>query len=386
MSYTITNLKSDLQQTLTSAGNNFSKITGPDTLIQRAARDVLSDVALYELIRDEQVTTPIHTDAYYYPAPADMRGFGVIDLYKQGDFSDNNEQFIQRNILDTRVNKDDLTFTTESINGSHYLRINKSLSDYRVLDRMGTLANFTASTNVSNLDADTVQFVEGGQSIKFDIDQVGSATTAIITSTITSVDLTSYENNGSIFEWIYLPTASGITSITKRWGNSAGTYWSKTVTTTHAGTAFQNGWNQLRFDWSSATETGTVDVTAIDYSEIRILYDGTTQLGLRLDFSTISLGRLYRVKYYSKYMFRNATTGVWTDSISSDSDIVNLDTDSYNLLLYKASSLFHQHQHDYNYKPTDSEADRFELEYQKKLIAYKRKYKSELVRRQVQYY
>ena len=380
MSYNIANLKTDLQSILNVL--DLSKLTSIDNLIQRAARDVIGDSDPHELMRDVQLGTPVYRDAYYYAAPADLKGDGIVDIYKQGDRNDDTSYFRLRSAFDGRRYKEDETFTVEKLNGSLYLRINRLSENYKVVDNVQTTTGYTATSNISNISKDTVQYISGGSSVKFDIDAASPAT---ITGTLTSQDLTKYDNEGAFFMWFYFPDASAITSVTLDIGNDSSNYFSSTETTTHDGNGFENGWNLIRFDVFDS-ETGTVDITAIDYYAIDFVTDATQQIGVRMDYLTVGLGEYFRIKYYSRYMFTSNSTGAFIENISSDQDTINLDSDSYNLLLYKTASYAIQSQHDFNYKPGDSEADRFELEYQRRLQAYKRRYKSERMRQQVVYY
>lgn len=385
MSYNISNLKTDLQAILNT--NDLSKITGINPIIERAARDVIADIDLYEMVRDAEIATPVHRDAYYYAAPTDMKGEGILDIYKNGDRPDDNIFFSMRTALDSRTKKEENSFTIERINGNHFIRINKSTENYFTFDNINSTTGFTAGSNVSDISLDGVNYINGAGSIKFNLDQVGSSTTATISKAIASAfDLTNYYQEGSVFIWVYMPDASGVTSIGIDIGSDSSNYWTMSATTTYAGTSFQNGWNLVRFNFTNRSETGTVDIDAVDYYAIDIAYDGTAQSGFRIDLLSVSLGVLYRVKYYSKHMFKRNSDSAWVDTIDSDSDTINLDTDSYNLLLYKAASYAIQHQHDFNYKSNASEADVFEVKYREAKKQYKRRYKSERIRRAVEYY
>lgn len=383
MSYNIGNLKSDLQAILHVA--DLSKISGPDPLIERAARDVLADCDPYETVREQSIATPIHRGAVYYPAPSDLKGDGVLDIYKQGGQSDDGTFFQLRTALDARVYNTDKTYAVEKINGTHYLRANRDTQNYIILDNANTVSDYTATSNISNIAKDQLNYIDGGASISFDLNQVGSATTAVLTAAIATKDLTNYVSEGSVFLWVYMPTASGITSLSLKLGSDSSNYWLASATVSHSGVAFENGWNLIRFDLSSSTETGTVDIDAVDYYALTVSYNGTLQEKFRIDYLTVSLGEIHKIKYYSKFMFRNSS-GTWLDTISGDTDLLNLDVDSYNLMLYKSASYFLQHQHDFNYKPNASESDRFEVQYRNALAVYKRRYKTERQNQIVKYY
>ena len=46
------------------------------------------------------------------------------------------------------------------------------------------------------------------------------------------------------------------------------------------------------------------------------------------------LGAIWEIDYYSKYLFRNSS-GTWIEKPTAETDIVNLDTTGYNVLLYE---------------------------------------------------
>jgi hypothetical protein len=78
------------------------------------------------------------------------------------------------------------------------------------------------------------------------------------------------------------------------------------------------------FDLRRERNTFTIDI------------DGTTKT-LRL--STGSTATTWEIAYYSKYLFRDATSGDWQETVTDDSNLINLDTESYNLLFDKVMIL-----------------------------------------------
>ena len=97
----------------------------------------------------------------------------------------------------------------------------------------------------------------------------------------------------------------------------------------------------MRFDWDGANEVSSPDSTVVDYLQINIAYDGTAITTVRLDNIVARLSSTFEIEYYSKYLFKNSS-GTWIEKPTEDTDIVNLDTEAYNLILYEFLHLVSQ--------------------------------------------
>jgi hypothetical protein len=197
-----------------------------------------------------------------------------------------------------------------------------------------------------------------------------------------AVDLSRDEGIGSLFVWVYLPTGSNFTNIILRWGSSSSNYWSATATSANNSVAFQNGWNLVRFDWSSATETGTPDSSAVDYLRVTGTYNGTAMTAFRIDNIVSQLGSIYEIEYYSKYIFRSSA-GTFQETVLDDEDEINLDTDSYNLLFNLVAMYAVQQQQSSN---GNFDYAFFEKQYEQDKARYIAKNKSQVMKPQQVYY
>ncbi len=132
----------------------------------------------------------------------------------------------------------------------------------------------TSDAVIGTTALDEVHYNEGSGAMNFDITVAQHANNRATFSTTDDydLDLSSYEGQGVFLLDVDLPTVDTIASFTFYWGNSDSVYWSKTVTTDLDGSAFAAGWNTLAFEWASATQTGTVDETAITYFRIDMNY------------------------------------------------------------------------------------------------------------------
>lgn len=381
MPYTVANLKSDLEAIV--HGTNLYKVTNLTELINRGARDVLTDVDPQETIRIEQINTPIFSDVFDYALPADIKGNKVIDIRPQVDrtLSENVTQTYSENfdLYKTREN-----FTIEFDSGTKYLRINKNIVTPIQIHNMDTIddnGTWAVGDDAQNLAVDTLFKVQGSASLKFDLD--GSTTAGYIeNSTFVAKDLTEHENVSSLFLYVYFPDSSIVTSVDLRWGDNTTNFWNVTSTTPHNQTSFQNGWNLMRFDWNGATETGAPDASSVNYARVTINYDGTADTDIRVDIITSNIGEIYDIVYYSRFLFSNAS-GTFIEETTTDTDTVNLATETYDLLLYKIAELAAQ-----QIQAQDSAFDvnYFIQKYELFLSRYKAQYKSQLEKPQLPYY
>jgi len=376
MSYTIADLKVDLARKL--QGVTLDQVEGVDTLIEEAGRDILADYDAPETKRLSTLTNPIYDDVYTYQLPSDLKGDKIVDIYRQANGT---TEVMQVATNDFREDKTNNTFNVFYNDAGKTLKISKNVGKNANLSTLNTTTDWLAGNDAFNLTSDTLNYISGGSSLKFDLSGVGTDGYLEATA-LDSVDMSDYEDEGAGFLYVYLPDSSIITSIDLRWGDDSANHWNRTVTTTHEGLAFEDGWNLLRFDWNGATETGTPDSSSVNYSRITINYDGTADTDLRVDSLVFRLGSLFKIYYYSNYLFRTSA-GVWQEGVSDDTNIVNLETDSYNLLLSRAYYLASLQIANGN---SNFNIEGGLTEYTTLLMKLKNKYKSEAQKRISYYY
>lgn len=340
MSYSITNLLTDLASV--THGTKVSKIPNVYGHITRAARQLLQDVDPKETQRITSLAQ-VFNDVFDYPAPADLKGDRVIDLRPQAGRNPW-DIFTQGYSLDfdawkgiSLANK----LITQWNTGVKTLRIEApTLTAPTVLTDTGTITGWTATAGAQNISLDTTNNPAGSGDITFDL-AAGSTTGSIQVSSLAAVDMTNLLNNSYGFAWVYLPTGASVTSITLRWGSDiTANYYTYTATLTQQGTAFQNGWNLIAFPWASATKVGSPVVTAYDSVQVIIAYNSTPQTGVKFCNLTFNIGYIFEMQYYSKYLFRDPSTNVFQETVVDSTDnnkLINLDTDSYNLLFNKTA-------------------------------------------------
>lgn len=386
MSYSITQLKSDLEPML--HGTTLDEVPNIDSVISRCARQLLHDVDPQETIRKSPMSSAIFGETYVYPAPTDLKTDKVIDIRPQVNRKNwqNPSQTFSRN-FDLNKDGQQMLLNVDYNTGVKTLNISIPPQTALVVNNADDITDngtWAVTANATNLTEDTLNYVAGNSSLRFDISSGSNPTTGYIeNSTMDEIDISTYDPDGTVFMWVYLPTASDFTSVNLRIGSSSSDYYSGSVATSQGGVSFVNGWNLLAFKISQLSETGTVDPTAIDYIRVTFTTDGTAQTSVRVNGITVQLGAIYEIEYYSNYLFRDYTTGAWKETVTDDSDFVNLETSTYNLLLdLTALTLVQQLQgqngmFDYGF---------LQKKYNDSLMRYKAMYKSQVLKPTQKYY
>ncbi len=386
MSYNIQDLKNDLTGVL--HGTTSNQIQNLDGIINRAAREVLLDVDPQETKRQVEFVAPIFNSVYDYPIAADVKGNKLIDIYPQ----------VQRLPWDiwTQAYNQAFDVTKQnifSLANMFTINFNSSLKTIRLncpflnapvvinqIEALGDNGTWVAGGTASNLGVNNTNFAQGAGALQFDI-TTGAGW--IENSTMSAVNLSEFLLQTSFFNWVSVPTGANLTSTELRIGSSASDYYHLTVTQTQQGTTFVNGWNLEQYQWKLMSTVGSPNASAITYARITLNVTGNMNACLVNGLDSI-LGTVLSYEYYSKYLFRNASTGAYQETVLDDSDLINLDTESFNLLTYKVAELAVQQQQGLDASFYDGPY--FQNKYQAALLRYKSMYKSELQKPQSQYY
>lgn len=336
MSHTIANIKDQVAPKL--RGASVDNIPGFYLHCKEAAGNVLLRCQPIETRRSAQIANAIYSHIHNYVAPADLKGDNkIIDLrpYSNRSTDDDNEQ---RFGMEFDIRKDENTFAIEVINGVKTLRLSKDVSPHTTLATLDSLTigqTITGSGDVENLTTNSFDYLAGNASVQFGLDGLtGTGTIQIVLPT--AADLDDLEDIAALFGALKWPDVSRFTSMELRWGSDTSNYWSQTITTPHDRTAFLNNvWSIFRGDWSSATETGTPDASAVNTFSLVFTYTtGAAIANIRLDNITISKGKPYEVVYYSDRLFQD-TSGNYIEIPTDDADVVLMGLDGVNIFLYE---------------------------------------------------
>lgn len=386
MAYSIQTLKNDVAGML--HGTTTNQIQNFDGVINRAARQLLMDIDPQETKRVVEFVAPIFNSVYDYPIAADVKGNKIIDIFPSVQRLPQ-DIWLQAYNQEFDIGKQNLfslqnMFTLKFNSSVKTLRVNAPwLNPPVVINQIEAIADngtWAVGGTASNLAANNTNFAQGAGSLQFD----GTTGAAYIeNSTMSAVDLSDQVNQSSFFVWVYVPTGSNLTSVDLRIGSSSSDYYHLTETQTQQATSFANGWNLIQFPWASTATTGSPDASALNYSRVTLNLSANATACLVNGLNSI-LGTILNYEYYSKYLFRNSSTGTYQETVLDDSDLVNLDTESYNLLTYLTAFYCFQQQQGLDASFYDGSWAK--QQYDTNVIRYKAMYKSELQVPQSSYY
>jgi hypothetical protein len=383
VAYNIQNAEARLTRWL--HGTTLDQVTNPFDLFYESAEQVLLDIDPQETKVIAQI--PIFNSVYDYPCPSDLKGNGAIDIYPQVNrqWQDYYSQQYNQDFDISKITALRDSFTVLFNSATKSLRINApTLTAPTILNQASAIGNngtWTADGVVATgLTANNTNYQSAGGALQFNLT---SGTGYISNSTSGTTDISSMLNQGSLFCYVYLPTGSQFSGVTLSWGSSSSNYYSVTATTNQMGNAFVNGWNLLQFPWLGATVTGAPVPSKITYLKVS-LTTTATQTGVLVNNIFCGMPLLCNIEYYSKYLFRDGTTGAFKEVPTATSDIINLDTETYNVFLYQCGLQMAQQQQGVDALFYD--ANYFSSRYDQAIERYKALYKSEKQFTQASYY
>lgn len=390
--YQISDVTSELEGM--AHGTTLNQVVDLFGVYNRAARRVMEDV-------DPQETKivasfgKVYNGVFDYPWFTDTKGNKIIDFYPQANrtLQDNYGQQYNKDfdlLKDYSITPD---FTPRYSGAVRTLRLNAAnlVTGIQVnaadnINDNGTWVNGGNAGAPANNQLFFTTGVAGSVQTNLALTNIAGSTGYLENSTMTAVNLTNnYNNNADNFFQVYLPQASAFTSVSFRIGSSPANYYELTgITTTALGNAFSTGWNLIKVPFPSMTTTGTPNLAAINYIRATFTYDGSLQNQVLINQFYSRIGVLFNMEYYSKYLFRDATTGVFQEKATDNKNYVNLDTDAYNIFLFAAGAEMIQQTQGLDALFYDG--GQFETRYQAAIATYKNKYKSETTKPQTIYY
>lgn len=318
-----------------SHGGSLNKVRNFEALLERAVNTMLSKLKPIDTERIISLPQAIHDNIYNYSIPSDYKA--LIDLSPQDNRNSSDRasrEFIEP--FDAQAWFQNKTISIEANNGLKFLRINwKSRSPVTIatMDSLTDDGSWGTVGDADSLSVDTLIHLSGQGSLKFGVFTSGDG---LQNTTLSPLNLSSWLNEEDRFMAFYFEDISKISSIIGIWGNDLTDNFFASVAQTAQfdGTVFQVGWNIIRFPGNTATETGTVDNTKYTAFKFSITLTESIDNGLtiRAENITASLGRMFSMKYYSKYVIQN-TAGTWLARTTSDDDVIILDSDCINILI-----------------------------------------------------
>lgn len=311
-------------------GKPVSKISNFYSLLYETMTRVKSHVDLPSSLRTQQLTNPIYTDVSYYVVPADLGLMAISNLrpilpdnsyYDFRHFSQRQFTIEQKFIGDGTYVK---RYAIKYQNAVPYIQIAGGgtvpavINDCESLTANGTWGVSGVATDIS---IDSQQVYAGTNSIEFTVNAGGNQ--GIVNSTMAQVDLTEYDD---VYFAVYIPSLTGLTGIKLNIGQSAGQYWSQTVTSDFYGNALSVGWNLINMQKSAFTAgVGSPVWTGIDYLEPLVVGTFVSSIaGFHFDNIVANTGALVEFDYYSDYSFADSAFAFKLIP-TADTDYITLD-------------------------------------------------------------
>ncbi len=272
-------------------------------------------------------TTPFFNQIWDYPCPADLKGNRLIGISPQYQSNSVISQTYQTPFdISKNQTLTPSSFTFQYNNAVKTIRVNDvGLPQGTTLDTCEATSTWAAGGTASNLRINNLNFAVGSGALNFDMT---AGTGSISITEPSTLDLSAMYNQSSFFYYLYLPASA--TSTELRFGSDSANYYSIVNTTAYDGTALQLGWNLIGGTWLNSAVVGTPDNTAINYLYVGVTA-ATALTAIGVDNIVSDMGLYRTLRYYSKFLFRNSVTGAFQETVTDNSNLINLDTESYNL-------------------------------------------------------
>jgi hypothetical protein len=130
--------------------------------------------------------------------------------------------------------------------------------------------------------------------------------------------------------------AKNIRSLTIKFGSSDLDY--HAVTTTN----FSEGWQFLQFDLDTRETVGFPNLDEISFYEFEVQTNGLQGSEIRMDSLFLSNQCPYSIEYYRNTFVQDADSGEYKRNYTKDTDIINLESDTFNIYVYEIMRLVSQ--------------------------------------------
>lgn len=321
-------------------GTNLQRVTNTDGAIERAARTLVQQADIPEASASTAIT--LYGGVDFYAAPSTIFGTALNLILPQGQVA-NWLDYNYKVQLDTfsreryrLPNGYMVTFQYEK--GQPLLGVQSpNIKPQVILDPMNATDGWAVAGTASNLAVDSTNYYYPPASLRFTVTGLGTGT---LTKTLTNTsDLSIYQGVGVAFLAIQIPsgtTATDLATLSLKLGSDSSNYNLVTTSTGFLGSWISNEWLLVAFDFAGASTVGTPDWTAIDYVQVLV---GTlaTITNFRTGGLFMSLPCPHNIFYQTAAIFKNASTGDVSNTISADSDFIILSDPAYTLLEHESA-------------------------------------------------
>lgn len=309
-------------------------------LMNEAVRTVKNELKLRSHKRKTELVPNLFSDVYEYACPSDLEGLSIIDIPAQAKREDGEFQFVPPEQFRRDRKKGDIS--VDDYNGTRVLLIDSSVIDWTTQFISTTsVDDWTAFGDGENLTLNTHDYINPHSSIEFDISSAGGTTAGVYADNFGTKDLSEYiQGDASVFVNVRLASATNVTNLKLHLGTSSGAYYEFTATTQSDGTAFQNGWNTVRFSLLNPTTTGAPNSSDIQYVAVYMTKTAgkVSENGYLINGMTAKRGKYHNIHYYTKYGWKDVA-GAYKQNSTISTDFVLADEDEYDIFVAKGRML-----------------------------------------------
>lgn len=348
MKYTVYDLTVDVQRKL--HGGTVSNLQAS---LDEGRRKMIGVIKPPELVRSAFMEQALYDQVNKYAIAEDLSYDNIIEVhmlsgYRNVDTLDHPLELVYRRQFDQKRRHARNVINITNENGVKYAQIyhprglkecqHLLVNDVDSLNQNGT---WNVGGNVANLRLDRLNHITGHASLLFDI--TGVQTTGFLSNfTMNPVDISDYLNVGACFTWLNLPIPKEMISVQITLGSGGPTvlntnYYTATVNQPHDNNVFINGWNLLKYMLNNLQSVGTPNPKAINYIRFDFTTTGQPIPSCNLDNVVVRKGVVYYYLYNSAYCIIDPLTRAWKQRTTSNSDILPVEEDTYQILMLETA-------------------------------------------------
>lgn len=348
MKYTVYDLEVDVKRKL--HGGSINNLWAS---LDEGRRKMIGFIKPPELVRSAYMEQALYDQVNKYAIAEDVSYDNIIEVhmlsgYRNVDTLDHPLELVYRRQFDQKRRHARNVINITNENGVKYAQIyhprglkecqHLLVNDVDSLNQNGT---WNVGGNVTNLRLDRLNHITGHASLIFDINN--SQTTGFLSNfTMNPVDISNYLNVGACFTWLNLPIPKEMISVQITLGSGGPTvlntnYYTSTVNQPHDNNIFITGWNLLKYMLSNLTSVGTPNPKAINYIRFDFTTTGQPIPSCNLDNVVVRKGVVYYYLYNSAYCIIDPLTRAWKQRTTSNSDILPVEEDTYQILMLETA-------------------------------------------------
>ena len=346
---TIGKLRKDIDSNLHAGG--VSGLQDFYNTIDKGRLNFITKIRPEELIRKQYIEQALYPNVFRYTSPEDLKYKDVIEIsklsgYRSSESMEHPLQLVYKRRFDQKRSHAKNTISVNYENGVKYMEIYHPQGlrgMFNVIHNCDSLSdNGTWNTggNITNFHEDKLNHVIGHGSFGFDINN--SSTSGFIENfTLETFSISDFLQKGAAFAWLDFPIPEEITSIKLTLGSNSTNLttdlFQSTVNAPHDNNEFNTGWNLIKFMLNNLTTVGLPNPTALTYIRFDITTTGNAVPNCHIDNILTRNGEVFEVLYNSTYVLMDAKNSAWKKIATSESDIIPMEEDSYNLFMLECT-------------------------------------------------